>query len=318
MLLLVCWFVLPMAVWAQNDSVPAVEADVPIVKYMDIPGPGNSQGGDCYGKYLFVVAQGGHGASVYDLEEKKKVGGLWLECDYPPTHANTVNFGTQFYREGDEFPLLYVSANVHPTGNDWLGYVYAYRITKSMTDDGQPKFRSELVQTITLEGFFYHTEFILDNSDGTCWVRGHYYLSGYEYRKYAVPDAHQARVTLRRDDPCVLDSIKEEKIKAIDCKQGAICRDGYIYYPTGLPSQTPYLVGISTERHDIEYIINLHEAQDLTPVLLRGNKYEMEFICKYKGEYFLGTRGYLFRVDMDRLHQCNYFFNRYRLMRTKL
>jgi hypothetical protein len=94
--------------------------------------------------------------SVYDLEKLKNAGG----CEPEPLcrfilggvekiipHANAVFFSDEYYKEGDEFPILY--ANVYNTYQKCAerheGELLAYRIRRE-----EFKFFAELVQVIKI------------------------------------------------------------------------------------------------------------------------------------------------------------------------
>ena len=100
------------------------------------------QGGDCWGDYFFQFVNNNTAVRIYDLDSRTLIQtakiaqrGFVSSC-----HCNSVCFGPDFYAEGDEFPLIYVS-----TGYASGGYTgsLVYRITR--VDD---QFSFTLVQTL--------------------------------------------------------------------------------------------------------------------------------------------------------------------------
>lgn len=96
-----------------------------------------AQGFAIYDKYLFNCHHSNDIIDVFDLETQKLIAYLPLEPDMI-IHCNNVNFGSEFYSEDDEFPILYIQQR---------GYackLNAYRIICS----GDSIITAEKVQTI--------------------------------------------------------------------------------------------------------------------------------------------------------------------------
>ena len=121
-----------------------------------------SQGGDCWGDYFFQFTKNNFEVRVFDLSTKTLVQtinitnslrGFVSDC-----HCNTVCFGTEYYSDEDQFPLIYVS-----TGYAADGYTGAlvYRITQH-----NGRFFITLVQTI---------KFPVDKSSWTEFIPGEQY-----------------------------------------------------------------------------------------------------------------------------------------------
>ena len=105
------------------------------------------QDGAIWNGKLFVLNAGGAGA-VYDLETYEKSGTFAIDKkDVLKPHANSVCFGSTYFAEGDQYPLLYVNIyNNYASAEDRKeGTCCVYRITEA---DGV--FATELVQVIRI------------------------------------------------------------------------------------------------------------------------------------------------------------------------
>lgn len=115
------------------------------------------QDGAVCGNYIFSFVSDGT-CNVYSKTDYTKVGSFSLAAESSDTvtpHSNSVCFGTAYYEDGDEFPLLY--SNVYNNSDAHKGVCNVYRITREGTT-----FTSTLVQVIKL-GFI---------EDLTCWTAG--------------------------------------------------------------------------------------------------------------------------------------------------
>ena len=76
----------------------------------------SGQDGAIYGNFLFRF--GGDGVcKVYSMADKNKLSTFILDrIDVLTPHSNSVCFGTEFYEESDEFPLLYSNIYNSPAG----------------------------------------------------------------------------------------------------------------------------------------------------------------------------------------------------------
>ena len=215
------------------------------------------QDGAIYNKLLFRFDHEGNGA-VFALKGVKTG-----EEEIPPIatfaldkreiltpHANAVFFGTQFYKEGDEFPLLYVNVyNNYANSEDPLhGVCLVYRLER----EGEG-FKTALLQMIAI-GFTENSalwraspeahgprpfgNFLIDRKTNAyyAYVMRNEAL-GTRYFKFAIPSPDAGtpdprfgvkRVVLTEED--ILDSF--------DCPyhfyiQGGIAYEGRIYSTEG-------------------------------------------------------------------------------------
>lgn len=168
------------------------------------------------------------------------------KSDIIAPHSNSVVFGSEFYCEGDEFPLLYsnVYNNYAKTDDPMRGVCCAYRLTR--LSDG---FETELVQLIEI-GFVEDANlwkaspeahgkrpfgnFVIDTDENKYYAfvmrEG---TEGTRYFCFDLPRVQNgepdARFGVKR---AVLQ--KEDILFSFDCEhhkfiQGACCRKGLIY-----------------------------------------------------------------------------------------
>ena len=223
-----------------NDYVQGVDdkgvpKEVPItvrtnqimtVKYDYPPSP---QGGACWNDFFIQFTADNGIIWIFNLKEKKLIQkctllennrGFVSNC-----HCNSVCFGSSYFKEGDEFPLLYVS-----TGYASDGYTGAlvYRVIRD-----KDKFSFSPVQTIRLPVLkSFWTEFIPDGD--YCYVC---YTSDTIVYKMRLPSVN--------DGDVILDGSKDaievfqfppqpEEIKS-SRNQGRMFHNGKIIYPSGVP-----------------------------------------------------------------------------------
>ena len=96
----------------------------------------SSQGGACYGDFLFLFTAKNTTCWIYNLAQNALLQTYSIPSEergfVSNCHCNTVNFGTEKYDAGDPFPLIYVS-----TGYASDGYTGAlvYRIIATTEND---------------------------------------------------------------------------------------------------------------------------------------------------------------------------------------
>ena len=108
------------------------------------------QDGAVYGGMIFKFHSDGL-CNVFSMETGKRVGGFVLnQADAYKPHCNSVCFSSEFYQEGDEFPLLY--ANIYNNYNKEefedkrAGMLCVYRIFREGSS-----FKSRLLQVIRVD-----------------------------------------------------------------------------------------------------------------------------------------------------------------------
>lgn len=304
-------FFIGSLLFAQSEVFP-LNKEKAYEKYMDLEKPKASvQGGACFGDYLFVGHDRNSYMDVYDMNSRMYVCSMTMQTPEPKSrcHANTINFGNQYYKKGDEFPLLYVSSGYTVSNVDDKSNVYVYRISKNTVRDDSIAFRSELVQTISVIGASW-SECVTDNEHDAIWIN--YEGKGNSsFLKYHVPDVRQKNALINPLETSALDTIITNHFKILKHNQGILYHDGYIFMPFGVPAwiEEPYLTIIDLEKKDYAYIVNLYDLEMFNRLNLRDNTWEPEFFFFYDGVYFMGYRSAIYKLNMDLVKGSNYFYN---------
>lgn len=212
------------------------------------------QDGAIFGNYLFRFENNGEGRA-YDVrdivdgkgERVSEIASFRLDkAELICPHSNSVVFGTEFYAEGEEFPLLYSNIyNNYAKANEQLkGVCCVYRLFR--VEGG---FDTELVQLIEIgfvddaelwrmspeaEGKRPYGNFVIDRE------RNIYYAfvmreqaEGTRYFSFDLPKVSAGVPDVRYGVKRVVLG-KEDVIEMFDCEhhnfvQGACCRNGRIY-----------------------------------------------------------------------------------------
>ena len=129
------------------------------------------QGAASYDKYLVTsyasASNGSAKLEIYDLEEKKHLQEVTISgMAVLNAHLNSISFGHK-YTEEDALPLLYVSSGYTLPSQANATQVYVYRFIGAMGS-----LTSQLVQTITLNGFGGWTDIAIDSEHSRMWVKG--------------------------------------------------------------------------------------------------------------------------------------------------
>lgn len=298
-----------------NDSIgfQIVVREKAFEKYMDLTkSKGNVQGGTCFGNYLFVGYHRNTSMDVYDLSKRAYICSMPMQTPEPKSrcHANTINFGSRFYKQGDEFPLLYVSSGYSISKNDDRSNVYVYRLTKKIYQGDSIAFKSELVQTISVYGSGGWSECVTDNEHDALWFRYDKYVKRC-FLKYNVPDVHLKYVDLNPLESPALDTIVTKDFRIIKHAQGMLCHEGNLYIPIGVPSwgEEPYLTIVNLDKKDYTHIVNLYDLEMFNRFNLRDNTWEPEFFFVFDGDYYMGYRRSVYYLNMELVKKENYFYN---------
>lgn len=212
------------------------------------------QDGAIYDKYLFRFENNGIG-KVYDVrkiiagdtETVQEIATFRLDrAELICPHSNSVVFGSEFYCEDDEFPLLYSNIyNNYMRADDPLkGVCCVYRIFR--TPDG---FSSELVQLIEI-GFVEdaalwkmsdeedskrpYGNFVIDREKNLYYafvMREN--AEGTRYFSFDLPQARDGEIDEKYNVRRAVLS-KDDIVEYFDCDhhkfmQGACCHNGKIY-----------------------------------------------------------------------------------------
>lgn len=298
-----------------NNSIsfPSIIKEKAFEKYMDLTkSRGNVQGGACFGNYLFVGYHRNRFVDIYDLSNRTFICSMPMQTPEPRSkcHANTINFGSHFYKQGDEFPLLYVSSGYSISNNEDRSNVYVYRLSKATNQDGSFVFKSELVQTISVLGSGGWTECVTDNEHDALWFRYDKYVKRC-FLKYHVPDVRLKNSDINPLEVPALDTLFFMNFRNLKHSQGMFCHEGNIYIPSGVPSwgEEPYLSIVNLEKKDYTHIINLVDLEMINRSSLRDNTWEPEFFFVFDGNYFMGYRRAVYKLNMELVKKENYFYN---------
>lgn len=260
-------------------------------KYMNLsPSYGTGQGGACYDKYFIQGYQNNAAIAIFDLEKKKCLGKVDIPSPAASSkiHVNTVNFGSQRYDKGDYFPLLYISSG-YPINIDGksLSFLYVYRLTKKTNSKGSEEFNISLVQTISLKGFGYWTEGILDNDHNILWLK--YEPGGqYKYASFNVPDYKNGDVEISLNEHLVDFSIGKQPFTSSN--------QGHLYYQ----DKIILVSGTSPDSQKLAFIVINLKTQtrelviDLANIGLRA---EPENVFFYKDQLMIGYRSSIYRFN---------------------
>ena len=224
-------------------------------------------------------------------------------------HSNAVFFGTEYYAEGDEFPLLY--SNIYNNYSDkedpLIGVCLVYRLMR----DGE-SFKTKLLQMLEI-GFKENAElwrasaeahgprpygnFVIDKATNALYA---YVMrtkeSGTRYFKFRIPAVNEGEI-----DP--LYGIKRLILNACDILdyfdtphhfyiQGGIAHEGKIYSTEGFDH--------SEVNHPAIRVIDTIERKQIDSANLKmmGYEEEPEMIDFSDGIcYYSDAHGTLYRVD---------------------
>lgn len=239
------------------------------------------QDGAIFGTELFRFDTRGNGA-VYDISNLKFEGVEQLQplarfrldrADELVPHSNAVCFGSEFYEEGDEYPLLYTNIYNNYSGakNEMIGVCLVYRIERKANE-----FKSTLVQRIEIgfaedaklwktstdcHGVRPYGNFLVDTESGSYWafvMRNE--ALGTRYFRFDLPPVREGDVDPLLHIKRVV--LKEEDIREFfDCQyhryiQGAALHKGKIYSTEGFSEDEvnrPAIRVIDLAAHTEEY-----------------------------------------------------------------
>jgi len=150
----------------------------------------SGQDGVMYKDYLFRFDAAG-GCNVYSISERNKLSSFKVDQVLKP-HSNAVCFGTEFYEETDEFPLLYTNIyNNYAKAPDRLeATCCVYRLQRD-----REQFEAKLVQIIRID-FVDNTKYWI-SSGGIRDVRpyGNFVIDTDSNKLYAFTMRDGERVT---------------------------------------------------------------------------------------------------------------------------
>lgn len=111
----------------------------------------------CYGDYAFLHTDKGASIIVYNLRTRQALQTVTMTgaSANEKNHGNSACFSNQFYEQGDEFPIMYVSSGYAINGSP---KAFGLRIIKTVENDSET-FTISLVHTISLDSAHW-SEFV--------------------------------------------------------------------------------------------------------------------------------------------------------------
>lgn len=245
-----CLLAMPIAASAQLLVEPVQNPEC--VKFFDKgPRVKSNQGMDIYGDYLFNFLDGGT-CQVFDIRKSGSdpIDTFTLASARKENHCNQVNFGNVTLK-GAATPLAYITVGKVGSPIEFTCFV------ESFSKKGK-KWKSDLVQTITLDTTGFHKNNVLsifgcpswlvDKERNEIWAlsalkrtmpktTGEPYNNKYVLLKFDLPSLAQGKdVTLKAKD------VKDQRIFDFDAyaTQGGCAHDGKIYYSFGFGKARNY------------------------------------------------------------------------------
>lgn len=224
------------------------------------------QGAALFGSTLFQFVNGNSEIHVYDIEQKEYLGTI-KSGGNSNWHNNQAIFSQNYYEEGDEFPLLYVSQILSTQQT-----IQVWRVIR--TDD---LFDFQLVQELQLpfdndENNLFHFNIVMDNNQYFWLYSRNRHTKLGQISKWELPDPHFAKMTLVEED--MLERFPIDVI--MQDAQGGYMIGQRIYFVQGVPGRTDLRM----------HIVNVNTQEVTTFNLCDYNfKVEPEGLCFYKGRF---------------------------------
>lgn len=278
---------------AQNSALPPVELEYQgekidletrppeahryrVETFLEIKGLGKyqgkaGQGFTVFGQVGFFFYDSGYCRTI-DLAAKKIIAEFALPAPVgnPKNHAGQANFGVQYFREGDEFPVLYLSSYLERK-------CYVLRMTRTA---------AELVQTLYLtdgtkpDGAYHLLDaqgFFLDNENDKLIVKmGAIDPTNQKYKYwkvFEVPQISEGETVYlfdeKKSDEFYVRTLKGNAPAKRNFVNAGCAANGRIYVNAGFEGATSSLLVIDYEKHKIvtdirwgtELIVNDEQEQ---------------------------------------------------------
>lgn len=286
------------------------------MKLQEVAKIGGGQDGAIFGTTLFRLRSKGQ-CSVYDfsavheneVREWEPLDSFVLDrAETIVPHSNSVCFGTEFYEDGDEFPLLYsnIYNNYAKTEDPLIGVCCVYRIQRV-----DQKFQTALVQLIEIgfcedaalwkaseekHGARPYGNFLIDGENHALYA---YVMRneelGTRYFQFDLPSVHSGEVDPKFNVRRVI-LTPDHILDQFDCSyhryiQGGGLERGCIYSTEGFE-------GDEINRPAIRLIrLDTHEETYLD-LMEYGMVKEPEMIVFYEGVcYYSDAHGTLYRLE---------------------
>ena len=261
------------------------------------------QGAAAFNKYLVTsydsASNGSTKLEIYDLEEKKHlqevtIGGMAVLN----AHLNSISFGNKF-NEDDVLPLLYVSSGYTLPSQANATQVYVYRFIGTMGS-----LTSQLVQTITLNGFGGWTDVAIDPEHSRLWIKGNvtnetYYEDYYCYELPAINGDVELKEDSKAFDKFVLGKIALPDNVAKTSGQQCTYYNGKLWIAYGVPrtqgAESLIISVVNTRSHLRESTVWLDDIIDAN-LVDSNNTYEPEGVLFFNNNLFVAFPSHLAQI----------------------
>lgn len=258
-----------------------------------------------YGRYLFLVKNELSSISLYDLEGKKLLYTLSLSPrderrgSTVVYHCNQCCFGKEKLKDGDMFPLLYISQRSPKARTG--AFLDVLRIVPFMSKSGIiDSFRVEQVQKISFPVMTDDNS--MGNPNAVIDVTNGYLYTYSRNNRSGASNYHQAVITkfplpsLRDKYGKIQSDIKlndYDILESFNCgfsllnAQGGFYHNGMIYFVQGYPSKNEKLNYVFFRQIDLKK----RRLTRTVDMLRNGFKTEPEGCWFYKGFVMIGGNG---------------------------
>jgi hypothetical protein len=237
---------------------------------------GGGQGCACYGDYLFEGVGDEAKLYIYKMPSGAAISNSPISFEGYPianTHANTMSFSNQFYQQGDEFPLLYISSGFGE-GTPKTFHVYGVRIQRNNNN-----FSAAIVKTIAFTGTGGWMEFMC--ADSKAWIK-YQATDGWKWLCIDMPALNNSSTI---DMDSLTPNFTTEAFSSY-C-QGHMYYNKKIYVPEGYGRATLHVIdtntGITVTKVDLGLIYT-------------G---ESEGIFIYDNHFYIMFRGIVYKMYFD-------------------
>ena len=182
-------------------------------------------------------------------------------------HGDSASFSNEYYEQGDDFPLLYVTADTNPAK------VYINRVTTTTSD---------LVKTLSfpLMGTGYYAALCLDSENAIA------YMVGYSEQNYQTDDGGNNKtviskwdltdLTLNQDGSYTPAFISVIERPFIYVMQGQQFFDGMLWIASGYVGQRGYIYALDPATGDLLYTVDTETTTEVEGLAFISD-YEMVF-----------------------------------------
>lgn len=272
----------------------------------------NYQGGACYEDYYFLASNYLESILIYDMESKRLYDVINNADENPSYHCNNISFGTSFYSDNDEFPLLYISmenSNVHKTN--------VYRVVSRGDTYAIDKIQTIYFPDYKTSGCYLPNSYIDQQNDTI-------YYGGYTERTYEktatnslilysfdLPETPNKNMTKYEKEAnsavfLTLNNAKTViKLESQTATQGGFISRGYLYQTYGITHPYFRVINLKNGCPDDQRIkeFNLEKMNNDNPGSFIMDEYENVAFCSNHiysyGQKKMSLYEFNFQIDLD-------------------